>query len=263
MKDLTVSIVSHGHKEYIPRCLSSLFQQTTGIDFSVVLVLNTQEEGLERYVEESFPQVEVMINPRPLGFAENNNQVYRNTSSRYFLLLNPDTILLNNALKDLVTFFDSHSQAAICGPKLLYPDGTLQLSCRFFPTLSTVLLRRTPLRVFFPRSRIARDYTLEEWDHGSIREVDWVFGACLMVRRSAVDAVGLLDEDLFLFCEDIDWCYRLKKSGWKVFYVPHALVQHDLDDASYNRFLGHYRIVHYRSMFRYWRKNMLSWQGIV
>jgi N-acetylglucosaminyl-diphospho-decaprenol L-rhamnosyltransferase len=262
MQDLTVSIISHGHRRYIPDCLSSIYQQTNGIDFSVHLVLNTREEGLERSSRQAFPPLDVVTNPYPLGFSENNNRVYRSTRSRYFLLLNPDTVLLNNAFKYLVAFLDTHPQAAACGPKLLYPDGGLQLSCRLFPSLGTVLLRRTPLRALLPNSRIVRDYTLAEWDHLSVREVDWVFGACLLVRRSAVDTVGLLDEGLFLFCEDIDWCYRLKRGGWQIFYVPEAIVQHDLNDARYNRFLGRHRTLHYRSMFRYWQKNMLSWKGM-
>jgi len=257
MQDLIVSIISHGHQKYIPACLSSLFAQTRGLDFSVHLVLNTFEEELERSVREAFPGVHVSTNPLPLGFAENNNRVYRATESRHFLLLNPDTVLLNNALKHLVDFLDRHSGVAACGPKLLYPDGSLQLSCRLFPSLWTVLLRRTPLRALVRKSRVVRDYTLADWDHLSVREVDWVFGACLLVRRDAAAGVGLLDEGLFLFCEDIDWCYRFKKGGWGIFYVPEAVVQHDLNDARYNRFFGPHRFQHYRSMFRYFRRNML------
>lgn len=262
MRDVTVCIISHGHKEYIRPCLEALYQHTSTVDFEVDLVLNRPEEGLEQFVRHSFPEVKIRRNPHPLGFAANNNRVYRVTKSRYFLLLNPDTVLLNDALGKLVSFCDESPEVAACGPKLLYPDGRLQTSCRHFPTLSTVLLRRTPLRALFPHSRIARDYTLANWDHGTAREVDWVFGACLMVRRRAADTVGFLDDKLFLFCEDIDWCYRLKRAGWKVFYVPDALVQHHLDDARYNRFWSRDRVLHYRSMFRYWRKNMLFKQKL-
>lgn len=258
MQDLTVSIISHGHKDYIHRCLDSLFEHTSEIDFRVHLVLNMSEDGLAGQVERSFPQVEVLKNASPVGFSENNNRVYSATGSRYFLLLNPDTVILNNALGHLVAFLDEHPRAAACGPRLLYPDGRLQLNCRYFPSPASVVLRRTPLRAFFPKSRIVRDYTLAEWDHASVREVDWVFGAFLMVRRAAVDAVGPLDEGYFLFCEDIDWCYRLKRAGWKIYYVPDAVAQHDLDDSSYNRFLGAHRMIHYRSMCRYWRKHMLG-----
>ncbi|MFC1890195.1 glycosyltransferase family 2 protein [Thermodesulfobacteriota bacterium] len=261
MQDLTVSIISHEHRDYIPRCLESLFEHTSEIDFEVHLVLNMSEDGFANQVSRSFPQVKVLKNPSPVGFSENNNRIYSATRSRYFLLLNPDTVLLNNALDRLVAFLDAHSDAAVCGPRLLYPDGRLQLNCRYFPSLGSVVLRRTPLRALFPYSRIARDYTLAEWDHRSVREVDWIFGAFLMVRRSAVDAVGPLDEGYFMFCEDIDWCYRLKRAGWKIYYVPDAVAQHDLNDDSYNRFLGTHRMIHYRSMYRYWRKNMLFRKG--
>jgi hypothetical protein len=262
MRDVTVSIISHGHKAYIDNCLTSLFKHSLGLDIEVYLILNSHEEGLEGFVRSKFPQVEVLKNQRPLGFSENNNRVYRITRSRYFILLNPDTVILNDALPLLVAFLNEHPLAGACGPKLLYPDGRLQLSCRDFPTLRSVLFRRTPLRTLFSGNRIANEYTMAGWDHGTVREVGWVFGACLMVRRSAADTVGLLDEELFLFCEDIDWCYRLKHGGWKIFYIPEARVQHDLDDVSYNQFWGSHRRLHYRSMYRYWRKNMAPWSRI-
>ena len=260
MLDLTVSIVTHGHKDYLKSCLDSLFKTSQGISMEVYLVVNLAGDGTETFVRKNYPQVEILINERPKGFSENNNLVYRITKSRFFLLLNPDTVIQDDAICILVRFLKEHPEAGACGPKLLYPDGRLQLSCRYFPTVGSVLMRRTPLRWIFPDSRIARDYTMADWDHNSVREVDWLFGACLMLRRSTLDTVGLLDENIYMFCEDIDLCYRIKKAGWKIYYVPQAVVQHDLDDASYNRFIGSHRFLHYRSMLRYLKKHMLPWE---
>ncbi len=259
MRELTVSIVSHGHKHYLDACLASVFTSAGSVDLEVYLIVNTPDNGTESLVRSHYPDVTIWTNQQPRGFSENNNHVYRSTRSRYFLLLNPDTVVCDDGLARLVTFLDDTPQAGACGPKLLYPDGRLQLSCRQFPTLASVIIRRTPLRKVIPHSKIVRDYTMADWDHDSIREVDWVFGACLMVRRAAADRVGLLDEDLYLFCEDIDWCYRIKAAGWKIFYVPSAVVKHDLDDASYDRFWGRQRFLHYASMYRYLRKRMIPW----
>jgi GT2 family glycosyltransferase len=259
MHELTVSIVSHGHKEYLDACLNSVFRASGSVDLEVYLVVNTPGDGTETLVRSRYPSVRVLANQRPRGFSENHNRVYRATRSKYFLLLNPDTVAFDGSLARLVGFLDETPQAGACGPKLVYPDGRLQLSCRYFPTIGSVLVRRTPLRKAFPNSKLARDYTMADWDHNSVREVDWVFGACLMVRRAAADSVGLLDEDLYLFCEDIDWCYRIKKAGWKIFYVPEAVVQHDLDDASYERYWGRQRFLHYASMYRYLKKHMVPW----
>ena len=257
MVDLTVSIVSHGHRSYLEECLTSVEEAAKGISTEVHLVANLPGDGSAELAREKFPRVAISVNDRRHGFSTNHNRIYRQTASRYFLLLNPDTRIEGNALATLVDFMDRHPDAFACGPKLLYPDRRLQYSCRRFPTPIVTLVRRTPLRRLPGARPIIRDHSLEDWDHGSVREVDWVFGACLMVRRSAMERVGLLDEKLYLFCEDIDWCYRMKKEGGKVYYVPDAVVVHDLSDEIYEPYLSRHRLLHYRSMLHYAWKHMI------
>ena len=146
---------------------------------------------------------------------------------RYVLLLNPDTLLHDDALSRMVSFLDHHLGIGVLGCKLLTAEGKIDPHCaREFPTLLGELFELTKLSCWFPRSRVFGSYLMTCWDHGYNREVDALSGACLMVRRAAVEQVGLLDENFFLYGEDLDWCYRFKKAGWKVFYCSEAEIIH-------------------------------------
>ncbi|MCA9773382.1 MAG: glycosyltransferase family 2 protein [Myxococcales bacterium] len=253
MLDLTVAIVSHGHRDYLERCLPTVFAQADepgAPSFDVHLVVNQNADGAYEWARNAWPKVVTTMNSRRLGFSANNNLIYRRSRSRYILLLNPDTEVRPGAFREMWEFMERTPECGIAGPKLLYPDGRLQLSCRRFPTLRSWLLRRTPLRTLRPDDGSVGDYTMGDWDHEKVREVDWMFGAALFVRRAAAERVGLLDEDIFLFCEDIDWCYRFHKHGWKIFYVPTSVVVHDLHDAEYDRYWSIHGLRHYRSMMQ-------------
>lgn len=251
MLNFTVALVSHGHRRYLEKCLPAVFAQAeeeNAVTFDVHLVVNDDFDGCYDWARRAWPQATTTRNARRLGYSANNNQIYRRSASEHFLLLNSDTEVRPGAFRALYDFMQKTPRCAIAGPKLLYPDGRLQLSCRRFPTLRSWLLRRTPLRALVPRERVVGDYTMEDFGHDEVREVDWMFGACLLARREAAEQVGLLDEDIFLFCEDIDWCYRFHLAGWKVYYVPEAVVVHDLRDEKYDRYFGLHRFRHYRSM---------------
>ncbi|NNE42951.1 MAG: glycosyltransferase, partial [Gemmatimonadetes bacterium] len=150
---------------------------------------------------------------------------------------------------------DENPETGIAGGKLLNPDGTLQYSCRTFYTLSTLLHRRTLIGKLFPNSRVVRDHLMLDWDHESVREVDWMLGACLMVRNKAITDVGLMDERFFMYFEDVDWCYRMKQHGWKVVYVPDARMKHvhRRESAKGGIFNGRL-LAHLNSMFRFFDK---------
>jgi N-acetylglucosaminyl-diphospho-decaprenol L-rhamnosyltransferase len=253
--DVTVSIVSHGHYHFLAPCLRSLYAATHRVSIEVALVDNVRQPEVETLVRTEFPQVRLLVNKRPLGFAENNNQIILSSGARHLFLLNPDTILQDGAVDELVAFMDSHPSVGACGPKLIYPDGRLQLSCRELPTIGSVLLRRTPLRRLLRNSRAVRKYTMADWDHGSGRSVGWLFGAAILIRREALQAVGGLDDGMFLYSEDVDWCLRCHQAGWDVFYVPDAVIIHALDDQKYNRYFSKQRLLHYQSMLRFYRKH--------
>ena len=261
--DVKVAIVSHRHARFLEPCLEALFARTRAVQLDVVLVDNVGEPEIATLLRTRFPQVQLVVNARIQGFAENNNQVILPPRARYALLLNPDTVVRPGALDALVEFMDDHPDVGACGPQLVYPDGRLQYSCRRFPSLGAVLLRRTPLRALFRNSRIARDYVMADEDHGQRRPVDWLFGAAILIRGECLREVGGLDTKMFLYSEDVDWCLRCRQAGWDIYYVPEAVIEHHLDDDKYNGFLTRHRFLHYQSMWRFVRKHWrycLRWQ---
>ena len=155
-----------------------------------------------------------------------NNTGMRLASGRYFLLLNSDAWAVGDAVEQLTAFADQHPEAAVVGPRLLNPDGSLQRSARAFPTLWRLATEYLFLRKLAPRSRLLNRFYEGDFDHDEAREVDWLFGACLLVRREAADEVGLFDEDFFMFSEETDWCYRFRQAGWSVYFFPGAEVVH-------------------------------------
>ena len=170
-------------------------------------------------VRAEFPAVTLIANTENLGFARANNQGIRASQGRYVVLLNSDTVVPPGALEALVAFMDAHPEAGVVGPRLLRPDGTPQpYAFGGDPTLG-YLLRRGVNRLLFRRP-------LHDWATDAIQEVDWVSGACLMARRAAIDQAGLLDETIFMYFEDNDWCLRIRQAGWKVYYNPQAAITH-------------------------------------
>src|SRR6185436_6773000 len=160
------------------------------------------------------------------GFGAGSNAGMRIASGDWFLLLNSDAWATEGALERLVAFGETHPEAAVVGPKLRYPDGRLQRSARAFPTLWRLATEYLFLRKLAPRSRLLNAFYEGGFDHDEVREVDWLFGACLLVRRDAADEVGLFDEEFCMFSEETDWCDRFRQAGWRVFFFPGAEAMH-------------------------------------
>lgn len=261
--DVSIAIISHRHAHFLAPCLESIFDRPLKARCKITLVDNIGEDCILELVSQRFPQVELVVNDKPMGFAANNNLVFRDSNARYMFLLNPDTVLRDGAIDYLVDYMDAHENVGACGPKLLYPDGKLQLSCREFPTLKTILLRRTPLRLLFGNSATVRRYTMANWNHDLAQPVGWLFGAAILARRETWEAVGPLDEEMFMYCEDIDWCMRCRLGGWDIHYVPQSQMIHHLDDGKYNDYLSRSRRQHYRTMLQFFFKYpraCLSWK---
>lgn len=250
--DLSVIIVSYNMASFLGRCLASIYRAAPRINFEVLVVDNASTDGSTQMVRTGFPQVTLLANEMNYGFARANNQALQMSKGRYCLLLNPDTLVNPRSLDEMVEFMDHHPDAGASGCQLISPDGAIQLSCRSFPSLLAVLLRGTRLHKVYNKP-VAR-YLMAEWDHSSVREVDWVLGACLLLRRAALEDVGLLDEGFFLYYEDIDLCYRLKQRGWKVYYNPQVQVVHYYQRASARGIPNRLTLEHIRSVFRLFKK---------
>jgi len=263
---VSVVIVNWNTGPYIARCLESIYRPELNATVETFVVDNASKDGSDKIVASDFPQVNLIQKDRNLGFAAAANEAIRVARGRYILLLNPDTRLDPGALDKLIEFADHHPDVGIVGPKVLNEDGSLQPSCRHFPTIATGMYRNTFLGRWFPQNKQTQEYLMTDFDHSNVREVDWVSGAALLIRREAISSedpfgvesgslteIGLLDEIYFMYCEDIDWCYRAHRHGWKVYYFPQAVVTHR-KGASSDRAQFRCIVRHHRSLYRYFKK---------
>ena len=221
MADVSAIVVTYNAAPWIERALESL----RGTGAEVIVVDNGSTDGTLELVRERFPGARV-VEQENRGFGAGNNAGMRAAAGRYFLLLNPDAWLTDGALEDLVAFTDAHPEAGVVGPRLLNPDGSLQRSVRGYPTPWRLATEYFFLRKLAPRSEALNALFGAGFDHRSVREADYLFGACLLVRRDAVDSIGGFDEDFFLMSEEVDWLYRFRQAGWKVLFFPGAEVFH-------------------------------------
>ena len=247
--DLSVIIVSWNTKGFLLPCVRSVSESGQGISKEVIVVDNGSQDGSGNEAKQAFPFVHLIKNERNLGFAKAANQGLQMASGRYVLLLNPDTQVKNGAVKQLMTFMDSHPEAGVAGAQLLNLNGSRQNSIANFPTLATELSNKSLLRWLFPGK-----FPGKESYYSEPIEVDSVIGACMIVRRDAFVQVGLLDEDYFIFFEETDWCYRMKKAGWKIFHVPQAEIYHS-QGKSAETVRKRAKIEFYRSRYHYFKKN--------
>ncbi len=257
--DIGVVIVNYNTKTLLRRCLASLLRNE-GVRFQVCVVDNASQDGSADMVAEDFPGVALQPNPVNVGYPAANNQGLRylgfpgSSAPRYALLLNADTEVPPDALAKVVAFADQHADAGIVGPKLVRPDGSLDLACRrSFPTPRIAFYRMVGLSKIFPRSRTFGQYNLTYLDEDMTAEVDSVVGAFMLVRREAMVDVGLLDETFFMYGEDLDWAYRIKRAGWHVYYYPGVTVLHVKRAAS--RQNPQARVEFWRSMEIFYRKH--------
>jgi len=220
----------------------------------VIVVDNASTDGTAQFVKDRFPWVELHVSAKNVGFSVGVNFGIQKARGRYFLILNPDTVLREDSIASLYQFMEKTPDAGIAGPKLVFHDGNLQYSCRKFYNWRVLLLRRTFLGKIFRNSRVVSDHLMLDFDHETTKRVDWVLGACLMVRREAVESVGLLDERFFLYFEDVDWCYRMKQNGWGVYYHPQAVVVHDHARESAQAVFNRPFMAHLASLIRFYEK---------
>jgi N-acetylglucosaminyl-diphospho-decaprenol L-rhamnosyltransferase len=253
--ELSVITVTHNHGPFIGALLDSLDEERKRIDLEVLVVDNASDDD-GAAVAASRPWVRVIRKQTRHGFAFNNNLAIRTARGRHVLLLNPDTEVRPGALPQLVAYLDAHPRVGICGPRLLFPDGSVQPSARRFPTLGWVVARRTPLRLVLGRTVWSRRHLMEDGNLDAPQEVDWLLGAALAVRRDLLRTVGLLDEGYFLYVEDIDWAYRARRAGWEVHYVPAAEVVHHYQAEIDRALLTRRSWIHARAMWRFYRKHM-------
>lgn len=272
MIDLSISIVSYNTRHLLKQCIESIYKETKDISFEIFVIDNASDDGTVGMVQSDFPNVKLIANKENRGFAAANNQAIKESTGRYIVLLNPDTVILDSALDKLVSFMNSHPEAGVVGPQILNPDKTLQFSYDdgislkgYFKSLVLnnflfLLYSLIPsfLKRFYRQHRNCSVSSRSARRPSEVKEVGRVRGCCFLVRRNVIGHVGLMDERFFLYCEEVDWAYRIRKSGWKIYFFPSANIIHywgqsttQMKDFSF--------ITHHKSDYRYFKKHYGSY----
>ncbi len=251
--DVSICIVNWNVKELLRQCLMSIPAGAKGVLYEVVVVDNASTDGSAEILK-AFPHITWIQNQENVGFTRANNQALAVSRGRYICFLNPDTVVYPGALATLVSYMDAHPDVGIVGPQLRYPDGTLQPSRYRFPSVMMALMESTPLAWVWPTNPWNRRYHCEDCSPQEEHEVDWLNGACLMVRREVIGQIGGFDEQFFMYSEELDLCRRARLAGWRVMYVPQAVVVHYEGKSSEQVVVA--RHVHFnRSKVLYFRKH--------
>lgn len=252
--DLSVVIVNYNSLAYVRRCLASLGEGARGLAWEAVVVDNASREPGVEGLPCAFPHVRVLRRACNDGFAAGANAGIRAARADAVFLLNPDTRVMPGAAGTLLRYLRAHPDVGIVAPKLVNPDGSLQLSCRRFPTLWAGLFNRYSLLTrLLPGNRFSTAYLMTDWDHACTRDVDWVSGAAMMISRVALERVGGFDEGYFFAMEDVDLCRRVHDAGLRVVYLPDAVVEHRIGGSS-STVPARALIARHRGMWRYYRR---------
>ena len=221
---ISVIIVSYNTCAMTLTCLRTLYENLGGMSAEVWVVDNASSDDSVTAIQRDFPDVHIIANDTNRGFGAANNRAIQRSTGDYLLLLNSDAFIKLRSIQALVACMQDNPSAGVVGPKLLNEDGSLQRSCYRYPTPFRALCESLFITASFPRSKLVGDY--RAWPHDSELPVDFVIGACMLVRRSALAQVGLFDERFFLYAEETDWCLRFHKAGWKILFTPQAEVVH-------------------------------------
>ncbi|MGH2603149.1 MAG: glycosyltransferase family 2 protein, partial [Dehalococcoidia bacterium] len=251
--EFSVIILNYNAAEHVRRCLASLREGCAGLDYETIVVDNASPRpGIEAAVA-GFPDVRLIRRRRNGGFSAGVNTGLRAARAEAMLVLNPDATLAPGAAAAMLGFLRGQANVGVVGPRILNEDGSLQLSCRRFPSFSTALFNRYSLLTrVLPGNRYSARYLMFDWDHRAIGDVDWLSGSAMLLSRAALEAVGLFDERYFFAVEDVDLCRRMHDRGYRVVYFPGAEVTHRIGGSSStapNRVI----VAHHAGMWRYYR----------
>jgi len=265
MIDVSVIIVGTNEKEHVMQCLDSLLKSVTGYKIKAILVDNASADGTSAAVEERFRDVKILRNEEKKGYIYSNNLAMKGARGRYILIVNSDITFEPDTLEIMLDFMERRPSVAVSACRLTFEDGTLQLTCRRFPTPLTYISRLPHLFRWiksgkkFAMSAPVRRYLMMDYDHKKARGIDWALSAFFLMRKKAIDEIGMFDEGLVspFYLEDVDWCFRAHLRGWEVFYVPEANAVHHYKRGSVKK-LGKLSFVHMANILIFYNKHALS-----
>ncbi|HIJ79560.1 MAG: glycosyltransferase family 2 protein [Desulfobulbaceae bacterium] len=254
--DLSIVIVNWNTRKLLLDCLASIHETIKEISYEIFLVDNASSDGSVAAVRSEYPEVKIIENVKNLGFAAANNKALRHMNGQYALLLNTDTVLTDGAIEKIHNYMVNHQDVAMACGQLLNEDGSKQNSVANFPSILSLLVNETLLRLLLPKR-----FPSKIMEYKNPIEVDSCIGACLMVRKKAMEMVGLLDERYFFFMEETDWALAMKKAGWRSCFVPDAKIYHLQGQSAGHNVKA--RIMFYRSRYSYFRKWFPNFSAIL
>jgi len=231
--DLTIIIVNYNVKEFLEQSIISIKKSCKAIQYELFIVDNASSDGSVELIRRKFPEIDLIANTENRGFAAANNQAIKQAQGDYILLINPDTIVQEDSFSVILDFFKKQPDCGMVGCKIMNPDGSLQLACRrSFPTPWVAFTKIIGLSKLLPNSKLFGRYNLTYLNPDETYEVEAISGSFMFVRREVVDDVGYLDESFFMYGEDLDWCFRIREAGWKIYYVPKTKIIHFKGESS-------------------------------
>ena len=234
--DLSIIIVSFNTKDLLRETISSIYKTANKLSYEIIVVDNASSDGSTEMIETEFKEVTVIKNSQNTGFAKANNQGIKVSTGRYLLLLNSDTILKEGSVEKLAKFMDEHPQAAAVGPKVLNFDGSLQSKGFCFPSVLFTAIILLNIPKFISDKKLLRWFPQYYWEEDDVRQIDWISGCCMFLKREAVENIGGLSGDFFMYHEDEEWCYRARRKGYEIWYLPTAeIIHHNMSSPLSNR----------------------------
>jgi GT2 family glycosyltransferase len=254
---LTIGIVNYNTKKNLKLCIDSIFQNPPRCDYRVVIMDNNSKDGSKNFLKKIREKnIKIILSKKNIGFGAACNRIAKTQNSSYILFLNPDVEIKKNSIDKLLNFLKKNEKVGLVTGKLLFPNGSLQLSCRKFPTILRVLFgRESVLRKIFPNNAVSREFLMTDFDYNKVQYPDCVRGAVMLFKTEVFKKIGGFDEKFFLFFEDTDICLRLRKMGDEIVYLPEAIFYHSLGESTKKEKIKT-KITINVSMFHYIKKNM-------
>lgn len=226
MIELTIIIVSYNTKEIVRKCITTIYATVFNVNYEIIVVDNASRDGSSEMIENEFKEVQLIKNNVNEGFAKANNQAIQYANGLYLLLLNSDAFVHGKSIETLVAFMKRKEMIAAVGPKILNIDNTLQSKGYIFESVGAALLDLVRIRRIFSEKMLNRLFPSYYWDENETRQVDWISGCCMLIHKKSLEVIGPLSEVFFMYCEDLEWCYRARKKGYQIWYVHEAEVYH-------------------------------------
>lgn len=254
MPDVSIIIISWKMKQFLKIVLSTIKKFTVNLNYELILIDNDSRDGTAEMIKSDYPDAILIVNAKNLGVAPARNQGLRIAKGKYILILDADMELMENSIGHLYEFMEKNPDCGLVGCKLVGTGGELQYSCKNFPTIFSLILRRLEHFNFTKNINAYRNHIMADWDHQDLKEVDYVIGACQFFRKEVIKKIGYYDENIFYGPEDLDYCLRIWRTGWKVMYYPFTKIVHHEQRITKKNILSSIMIKHLKGIFYIFKK---------